>query len=67
MTWVKRPGSEPASQIASRRDEEIGTQTEIQTGTEEIYEVDRNGGPSTDTKVQQDLHNLDHACGPDYF
>lgn len=52
VNWIKRPGSAPPSQIASRQDEEAGNGFEIQTGTEEISEVDRKTGVPTNVNVR---------------
>lgn len=65
MGWIKRPASAPASQTVSRRDEETGIESEIQTGIEEISEVDRNRNRDmpTNIEVRKDLLNLDHRNG----
>ena len=47
MNWVKRSGSAPASHTATRRDEEAGDRSEIQT---RIEEVDRD---EDDIKVRR--------------
>ena len=47
VTWIKRVGSEPASQVVSRHDEEIGTPT----GVEEISEVGVTEDTSAGSKV----------------
>jgi hypothetical protein len=61
VTWIKRSGSAPASQIASRRDEETGTRSEIQTRIEEISEVERDGEISVHVEVRKDSLNVDHT------
>ena len=57
VTWIKRPGSEPTSQIASRHDEEIGTQT----GVGEISEVDITSGTSPSIEVWESLLGPDNV------
>ena len=59
MAWIKRPGSEPASQIASRHDEEIGTPT----GVEGISEVDITEDTSAGFKVWKGSLGQDHESG----
>ena len=61
MALVKLPGPAHASQIAYKCDEEMGTRSKIQTGTEEISEVERGGGALAHVEVREDLLNLFHA------
>jgi hypothetical protein len=61
MALVRLPGPARASQIAYKCDEEMGTRSKIQTGTEEISEVERGGGVLARVEVREDLLNLFHA------
>ena len=50
MAWVKRPASEPVSQIGPRHDEEIGTPTEV----EQVSGVDITEDTPDGSKVWKD-------------